>query len=100
MAADDRVGQAHVFDLGLQLAAVMLGNFAAEDDRDLVGLTDRAVGVEQTLAQLVERGSPMKDQVVAEFDLREEQPMLTARLSALSFAEERSEAGEAFLAAA
>ena len=74
--------------------------FAAEDDRDLVRLADRAVGVEQTLAQLVERGPPMKDQVVAEFDLREEQPMLAARLLVLSFAEERGEAGEPLLAAA
>ena len=69
MAADDRVGQVHVFDLGLQLAAVLPGDLAAEDDGDLVRLADRAVGVEQSLAQLVECGSPMKDQVVAEFDL-------------------------------
>ena len=54
----------------------------------------------KTLAQLVERGAPMEDQVVAEFDLREEQPMLAAGVSALSFAEERGEASEPFLAAA
>lgn len=30
MAADDRVGQVHGFDLGLQLATVLLGDFAAE----------------------------------------------------------------------
>src|ERR1700745_4352450 len=98
MAADDRVGQMHVFDLGLQLAPVLLGDFAAEYDRDLVRLAGRAIGVEQALAQLVERGSPMKDQVVAEFALREEQPMLTARLPALSFVEERGEASQPFLA--
>src|SRR5438270_8157653 len=57
-------------------------------------------GVEQSLAQLVERGPPMKDQIVAEFDLREEEAMLAACLSALSFAEERGEAGQPFLAAA
>jgi hypothetical protein len=56
----------------LQLAAVLLRDLATEDDRDLVRLADRAVGVEQALAELVERGSPIKDQVVAEFDLREE----------------------------
>ena len=50
----------HVFDLGLQLAPVLLGDFAAEDDRDLVRLPDRAVCVEQTLAQLVERGADWK----------------------------------------
>jgi hypothetical protein len=42
----------------------------------------------------------MKDQVVAEFDLREEQPMLAACLPAFSFAEEWGEAGEPLLAAA
>ena len=100
MAADDRVGQVHVFDLGLQLAAALLADLATEDDRDLVRLADGAVGVEQALAELVESGSPLKDQVVAEFDLREEQPVLTAALPALSVAEERREAGQPFLAAA
>ena len=99
MAADDRVGQVHVFDFGLQLAAVLLGDLAAEDDGDLVRLADGSVGVEQPLAQLVERGAAMKDQVVAEFDLREEQPMLAAGLLALCCGEERGEAGQPFLAA-
>ena len=70
MAADDRVGQVHVFDLGLQLAAVLLGDLATEDDGDLVWLADGAVGVEQALAELVECGASIKDQVVAEFDPR------------------------------
>ena len=56
MAADDRVGQVHIFDLGLQLAAVLLGNLAAKTDGYLIRLADRPVGVEQTLAQLVEGG--------------------------------------------
>jgi hypothetical protein len=59
----------HVLDLGLQLAAVLLGDFAAEDDDDLVRLADRAVSVEQSLAQLFEGGPPVKDQIVAKFDL-------------------------------
>src|SRR5215472_192745 len=100
VAADDRVGQVHVFDLGLQLAAVLLADLATEDDRDFVRLADGAVGVEQALAELVESGSPIKDQVVAEFDLREEQPVLTAALPALSVAKERREAGQPLLAAA
>src|SRR6516164_4204684 len=54
------------------------------------------VGVEQTFAQFVERGAAAKDQVVAEF----EQPVPTARLLALSFGQERGEAGQPFLAAA
>ena len=99
VTADDRVGQVHVLDLGLQLAAVMLGDFAAEDDGDLVRLTDGAVGVEETLTQLVERGATVKDQVVAVLDLREEQPVLTPCLFPLSFGKERGEAVQPFLAA-
>ena len=57
MAADHRVGQIHVLDLGLQLAAVLLGDLAAEDDRDLVRLADGPVGVEQAFAQFVERSA-------------------------------------------
>jgi hypothetical protein len=41
----------------------LFGDFAAEDDGNLAGLGDSAVGIEQTLAQLIERGSPMKDQL-------------------------------------
>jgi len=70
----------------------MLADLAAEDDGDLVRPTDGAVGVEQTLTQLVERGAPAKDQVVAVLDLREEQPVLAPRLFALSFGKERGEA--------
>ena len=65
----------------------------------LVRLPDGAVDVERALAELVESASPIKDQVVAEFDLREEQPVLTAALPALSVAEERREAGRPFPAA-
>jgi hypothetical protein len=35
---------------------VLLGNLAAKDDGYLIRLADRPVGVEQTLAQLVEGG--------------------------------------------
>jgi len=100
MTADHRVGQVHVFDLGLQLTAVLFGDLATEDDGDLVRLADGSVGVEQTFAQFVERGAAAKDQVVAEFDLGEEPPVPTARLLALSFGKERGEAGQPFLAAA
>ncbi len=44
VAADHRVGQVHVFDLGLQLAAIMLADPAAEDRCDLMRLSDRAIG--------------------------------------------------------
>jgi hypothetical protein len=72
VTADDWVGQIHVFDLGLQFATVLFGDLAAEDDRDLVRLTDGAVGVEETVTEFVECSAPVEDQVVAVFDLREE----------------------------
>jgi len=99
VAADNRVGQVHVFDLGLELAAVLFGDLAPEDDGDLVRLADGPVGVEQTFPQFVERGTATKDQVVAEFNLGEEQPVLAARLLALYCGEKRGEAGQPFLAA-
>src|SRR6516165_10118621 len=97
--ADHRIGQVHVFDLGLQLAAVLFGDLAAEDDSDLVRLADGPVDVEQAFAQFVERGAATKDQIVAEFDLGEEQAVLAPRLFALSCSEKRGEAGQPFRAA-
>jgi len=58
VAADNRIGQIQVLDHGLQLAAIAFGDFAAEDHRDLVRLPDGAVGIQQALAQVVERGAP------------------------------------------
>src|SRR5215207_1470056 len=97
VAADHRVGQVHVFDLGLQLAAVVLADPAPEDNRDLVGSSDRAIGVEQTLAELVQRRAAPEDEVVAELDLREEQPMLAAGFLPFSSRKERREARQPFL---
>ena len=77
--ADHRIGQVNVLDLGLQLAAILFGDLAAEDDSDLVRLADGPVDVEQAFAQFVERGAATKDQIVAEFDLGEEQAVLAPR---------------------
>lgn len=49
VAANHRVGQVHVFDLGLQLASIMLADPAAEDHGDLVGLPDAAIQPEPAL---------------------------------------------------
>jgi hypothetical protein len=68
VTADHRIGQVHVFDLGLQLAAMMFADPATEDHGDLVGLADRSIGIEQPL--LVQRRAAMEDEVVAELDLR------------------------------
>src|SRR5262245_19707584 len=57
----------------------------------LWGLTDGAVGIQQRLAELVQRGATMEDQVVAVLHLSEKQAVLAPRLSALLVGEERRE---------
>ena len=61
-----------ILDHSLEFSSISWGDFAAKDHGDLVGLSDGAVGIEKSLAQLIECGSPTKDQVVAKLDLREE----------------------------
>ena len=86
-AAEDGIGQVHVLDFGLQLAPIVLGDLAAEDDRDLVRPSDGSIGVKQAFAEHVQCGAATEDEVVAELDLREEQPALATRLLALSCGE-------------
>ena len=99
VAADHGIGQVHVFDHSLQLASVVFADPAAEDHGDLVRLTDRSVGIEHPLSEVVERGAAMKDEIVAKLDLREEQPMLTARFLSLFRSEERRQPRQPFLTA-
>ena len=53
-SADDGTGKIHVFDDGLKLAVVVLGDLATEDDGEFVGLTDGAVGIQEALAYSVQ----------------------------------------------
>src|SRR5258706_12204438 len=78
VAANHRVGQVHVLDLGLQLAPIVLVDLATEDHGDLVRLADCSIGIEQALAEIIQCGTTREDEVVAVLDLREEQPMLAA----------------------
>jgi hypothetical protein len=71
VAADNRVGQLDVFDHGLQLAAVELGELATEDGGDLIGLADGAIGIEQSLAETVQGGTTAEDKIVAVFDFEQ-----------------------------
>ena len=64
MAADHRIGQVHMLDLGLQFAVMALADPAAEDRRDLVRLSDGSIGVDEPLAELVEGSAAMKDEIV------------------------------------
>ena len=67
-----------------------------KDGGDLVGLADGAVGIQQSLAQLVQCSAPVKDQVVTIFHLGEKEPMLTAATFAFAFFEEGSQTDNHF----
>jgi hypothetical protein len=68
-----------------------LSNFAAEDDGDLVGLAECAVGIEKTFPELVQGGPAMEDEIVTILDLGKEETVLTSRLFALSLGKEGGE---------
>ena len=93
VSTNDGIGQIEVFDNGLKLSIVILGDLATEDGGDLAGLADGAVGIQQPLVEAIECGTPMKDQVVTIFDLGEKEPVLTAASFAFAFFEEGSQAG-------
>ena len=78
VATDHWVRKIEILDDGLKLSLVLLGDLATEDRGDLVGLADRTVGIQQSLAELIQCGPPVKDQVVTIFHLGEEEPVLTA----------------------
>ena len=78
---------------------MMFANPAAEDHADFVGLSDRSISIEQSLAEVVQCCTTTEDEVVAELDLREEQPMLTARFLSLFCSEEWRQPCQPFLAA-
>ena len=46
VAANHWIGQVKIFDHRLEFTTVLLGHLAAEDRADLVGLSDRAIGIE------------------------------------------------------
>ena len=56
----------HVFDLGLQLAAVTTGDLPSEDDGDLVRSAMVRHGVEQAFAEGVKGCPSVDDQIVGE----------------------------------
>src|SRR4030088_1598245 len=77
----------------------MLGDLAAKDHRDLLRLSDGSIGVEQTLAELVQDCATAEDEVVAEFDLREEQSVSATSLFSLSCGEKGCEVRQPLLTA-
>src|ERR1700726_665532 len=77
----------------------MLGDLAAKDHRDLLRLSDGSIGVEQTLAELVQGRATAEDEGVAEFDLREEQSVSATSLFSLSCGEKGCEVRQPLLTA-
>ena len=93
VSTDHGVRQIEVFDDGLKLSLVELGDLTAEDSGDLARLTDGAVGIQESLVQVIQCGSAMEDQVVTILHLGEKEPMLTAASFAFAFFEEGGQAG-------
>src|SRR5436309_2102763 len=71
MTADHRIGQIQIFNFGLQFARMISADFMAEDDGEFVGLADRAVRIQQSLTEPIHGRPAGKDQVIAQFNLRE-----------------------------
>jgi hypothetical protein len=86
------LGRSEVLENGLQLAAILFRDLAAEDHGDLIGLTDGGVGVQQSFAQCIAGNATMENEIIAILDLSKEETMLTTGLLALLLGEEWSEA--------
>ena len=93
VSTNDGVGQIEILDDGLKLSLVVLGDLTAENGGDLAGLTDGAVGIQESLVQLIQCGAPMKEEVVAILHLGEKEPVLTTAAFAFAFFEEGSQTG-------
>jgi len=93
VSANDRIGKIQILDDSLKLSLVVFGDPAPEDGGDLAGLADGAVGIQESLVQVIQCGAPMKDQVVAILNLGEKEPVLTAATFAFAVFEERSQRG-------
>src|SRR5439155_26260743 len=100
VAPNDRIRKVEIFDQGFELTAVSLGDLAAEDRGEFRGLSNGPIGIEQALAERVQRSAPVEDQVVTVLDLREEESMLTAGRPPLRRREERREGAEPLLGTA
>ena len=77
----------------------MFADLATEDHGDLVWLADCPIGIEQALAEIIQCRTTTEDEIVAVLDLREEQPVLAARMLAFSCGEEGRELRQPLLAA-
>ena len=79
VAADLGIREVEIFNQRFELATVPLGYLPAENVGEFRGLPNRAIRIEQALAERVHRGTPVEDQIVRVLDLRKEESMLIAR---------------------
>jgi hypothetical protein len=65
VSANDRIRKIQILDDGLKLSLVVLGDPTTEDGGDFFGLADGAVVIQESLVQVIQCGTPVKDEVVA-----------------------------------
>jgi hypothetical protein len=94
MAAHHWIGKVDIFDNGLKLATVLLRDLAAEDDRELIRLSDGAIGIQQSIADAIQRRPAREDEIVAIFNLSKKQLVLNTPLLSFSWCEERRQASQ------
>lgn len=78
VGTDDGVGEIEILDDGLELAPIAVGDLAPQDRGEFRWLADGAIGIEQARPESVQGCAAAKDQVVANFNLREKETMLTS----------------------
>ena len=93
VSANDRIRKIQILDDGLKLALVELGDPTTEDGGDFFGLADGAVGIQESLVQVIQCGTPVKDEVVAILHLGEKEPVLTTASFAFAVFKEGSQTG-------
>src|SRR5215831_14148459 len=99
VTADHGIRQVEILDHGLELAAMMTGDAAAEDQGEFVGLTDGAIGIDESLLEGINGGTTTKDEIVGELHLGKKQPVLNTGLLSLLGSEKGCEAGQPFVGA-
>lgn len=97
VAADHRVRQIQILHDGLELAAMKPRDAATEDEGKFVGLTNGAVGVQESLLEGIDGSATMEDEIVAVLYLRKKQPVLNTGVLSFFGSEKGREAGQPFL---